>query len=228
MQSSGSWEALRAEGHPAGVIKEPLPDLFQDQGPKHIYLFNSRIFEELHTKDFWNACSGAGGRPQALAPKVRATKSQQLLGAARPTLLQSWGLAAQLLARAWGWSPRWFPLSSADVERSQFPKRALLCLFLCVSATGLSCNTSPRAPCGCHPSRRGTRPKTAWGGERRSFIDQRSQCQAKPSAVFPPAHHARLRLLLLKKIPAGRRNRHAGWMEQPTERDARRLWGQAL
>lgn len=124
--------------------------------------------------------------------------------------------------------PRWFPLSSADVECSQFPKQALLCLLLCVSTTGLSRNTSPRAPCGCHPSHRGTRPKTAGGGEHRSLIDQRSRRRAKPSAVFPPAHHARLRLLLLKKIPAGRRNRHVGWIEQPTERDARGLWGQAL
>lgn len=32
MQSSGTWEVLCAEEHPAGVIQEPLPDLFQDQG----------------------------------------------------------------------------------------------------------------------------------------------------------------------------------------------------
>lgn len=51
---------------------------------------------------------------------------------------------------------------------------------------------------------------------------------SKAKCCFPPAHHARLRLLLLKKIPAGRRNRHVGWIEQPTERDARGLWGQAL
>ena len=102
MQSSGSWlSAVCREEHPAGVIKELLPDLLQDQGPKHIYLFNSCIFEELHTKDFQNACSGAGGRrPQALALKVLATESQQLLGPAAAVMLQSWGLAAQLLASA--------------------------------------------------------------------------------------------------------------------------------
>lgn len=38
----------RAE-HPAGEIRELLPDLYQDQGPKVIDLFNSHAFEKLHT-----------------------------------------------------------------------------------------------------------------------------------------------------------------------------------
>lgn len=111
------------------------------------------------------------------------------------------------------------------MQRSQnrFHSHTFLCLFLSVSTRNASHNTSPHAPCDCHPSHRGTRAKDVCGSKQ-LLIDQKSLCQAKQSTAFSPSHHTwakagaskkkKKKKTTIKPIPAGKRNKHTA-----TERD---------
>lgn len=144
-------------------------------------------------------------------------------------MLKSWVLAAQLLAKVWGWSQNWFPFPNTDVQCSQiqFPKQAFLCLFLFLCAS--------YKPFVYHLSH-----CPAWLSSfplRNTSIDSLRSLtllinqSAEPvlrdvKCCFPSCPPRWGCCCCLWKNPCWDKE-HTSWTREPTERDAQWLWGQA-